>query len=961
MGIWSLLIYSIIGLTLVGFVTVVRWLARALFHNPAAEFPPIPSAPMPGRSPDREALRLKVESLYFEKKISLEVMRELLGQPTPPPAPAPKSSIYTPEEPRPVPPAPPPPPPIQPAPVAEPRSKPEPTPTHSMEDTPRASGFFSTESIKTLLISGAALFVLSVYLFVRSYWTFVPDTMKFLALFLTSLGIYAGGASLLKRNLVPRTAQTLLYVALLVIPFNIYAANVLLFGRGLDPAYVWMLGFALLSLASFNASRFLPTLVMGLIGGAGALLGIWCAGWAYGWGAAQSVMAVAVGCLALFSASTSIDENQDVAHGMGWAVHGGCLAVALALLFNGFFLNSDPAWPTAVTFAAMGVVFILQSRLMHPGFAYLAGLSFMGAGAYLLRQYDIPVYKFGLVYVPAALLCMSRAWTFERSGRRELAAPYFFWGQVALAGSLAATFQGLWTQDNAFGWGMGLLLVSSLAYGVSGAFTGRPVFSYVSGLVFLATAGQFVSHNQLDFASGLLLFTAVGAVFVAMGLLTTPVNEAQMGQPLSYLGLGTLTVGLALMGGRWLATGELVPPLPPDQLDAGLWVAALSAFSYAGLALFKRQPGFLYPALLSASGFYLFMLQKAGWTVDILTISFLAPASMLGFWALQAAGKDRAARCFALWGEMVLAGVVLGAVASPSVLGLQALLLCTLSMAPGLLPGRQDMVTAFLAGVYASHMVWYRHVTPGFFSPHLAPYALQLVLVNCGVVAFRSLLTFWRPEISVTPYRGFAAAFSVVALLWSLLDMNVAWQVYLISGLLALVVSYVHYEGRHKWVGALLLLLSAEWFMAARHISYVEAYTVPVALFLLAWGYLQRADKEARDILYGLGQAMLYLPSSFEAIKETWGWHGIFLGVASLFLMLAGMGQRNRCLTFGSFLVLMANALVQSHQMFLTVPRWVYLGLGGLTLMALGGLFEFRREKLIQLKDRVVETFEHWD
>ena len=76
----------------------------------------------------------------------------------------------------------------------------------SIENT----GFFSSDNIKTLLLSGAALFVLSAYLFVRSYWDFIPAFIKFMALVLMAVSVYGTGWFLWNKRNTPKTAETLL-------------------------------------------------------------------------------------------------------------------------------------------------------------------------------------------------------------------------------------------------------------------------------------------------------------------------------------------------------------------------------------------------------------------------------------------------------------------------------------------------------------------------------------------------------------------------------------------------------------------------------------------------------------------------------------------------------------------------------------------------------------------------------
>jgi hypothetical protein len=162
-------------------------------------------------------------------------------------------------------------------------------------------------------------------------------------------------------------------------------------------------------------------------------------------------------------------------------------------------------------------------------------------------------------------------------------------------------------------------------------------------------------------------------------------------------------------------------------------------------------------------------------------------------------------------------------------------------------------------------------------------------------------------------------------------------------------------------VGTTLLLASYELYLSAQHVELTEYYSVPAGLYLVACGWFSKEKRELRDALYMAGQMALYIPSFLESLSETWQWHGIFLGVMSIAGMLFGMSQRNKTLTFGSVAVVLANGAVQSRQFFGSVPRWIYLGLGGVGLVGLGGFSEFKREALIRVKKQFNETLEGWD
>jgi hypothetical protein len=638
----------------------------------------------------------------------------------------------------------------------------------------------------------------------------------------------------------------------------------------------------------------------------------------------------------------------------------------LVLGFERFFWEASTQTPTVATLLVLGATLAVMSRTLSAAYAYAAAICFLGAGVVLLRHLHVPLYKCGYSFVPIGLICLLRAWTFERSNRAALANLYFYAGHLALVGSLLAILPTYIYHGQAnLGSLLGILLGLMAVYSLGGGLYRQSFYTYAGGAALLFVTWTLIWHRNADFSIGVLFFTATACLLLLAGFIGEQTNEEQIGAPLTLLGLGTLSLAIALLAGKWgnqfLTTGKLLETLPPDQISAGLWTGGLSTLAYAFLAAAKKRVQFLYAALFSGTWVYIMWLEKIHWPIHLLNMSWVVAVSMIFFYILHASGKPSAARAFALWGEIMTFFIAAAAVISPTPIALKAVAVSTLSMLPSVWIGDSRLVFQFLMGTYLFHFLWFRQVYSLQNPAEWAVYALQLIAVNLGVVCLRTAVTLTRPDNSIEPYRIFAFFFSIVSLGLALFDFQIAWQVYLCYGLLALAVSYVHYQGRYIHVGTILLLISCELFLYSRDIIYVEAYTFPVAMYILAFGYAMRERKDLRDFLYGASMVILYLPSSIKAMNETWEWHGIFLGVSSLLLMLFGIHQRNKFLTFGSLVVLLVNGSFQSHQFFLTVPRWIYLGLGGITLIALGGLFEFQRETLINMKQRVADSFEEWD
>ncbi len=832
---------------------------------------------------------------------------------------------------------------------------------------PGSSGLFTSGSVKTLLFSGSALLIFSVYLFVRSYWDFIPDYWKFASLAIVTTLIYGTGCRLWRLKTTPKTATTLLLLGLALVPFNVYAGNVLVFGRTLSADWSWFIGSVLFLPLALTTAKMIPIAPLGfLIGGSvlsAAFFGV------RSWQGSEALQSAALAASTLIVLIVRVlnKSDEDIETGLMVLVHSGLLAVFAFLSFHRFFWAGPGQLETMATLIFFGASHALISRYYEPSYAYPASVSFVAATIFFVRFLGVPLYKYGYFLIPAGMASLLRAWTFERGKREELAKPYFLAGQLSLAASLIALAPAFSLSVHP---GMGPLMIvlfaATAAYAAGGALYREPFYTYASGIVLLFVTWTMVWSHSLDFSFGILYFTAAACGFLLFGFAGGYADEDQIGQPLTVLGLATLSISVAMLAGRWgsqlMETGTLMSQMSPSQLDAGLWTGIMSLAAYGFLAAVKKKEGFLYPALVSATWVYICCLQKVSLPIDLLHMSGIVMAALAVHYALESLGKSESARCFALWGQMAAVFIGWGALASQSSQGTAALLLCALCFLPGLWRGSAVHAVLFLAALYTADYLWYSQLGGVLGIISWAEYALQLILVNLAVICLRTILTYARPQVSIEPFRVFGLMFSVLSLVLSLHDVNIAWQVFLVYGIVGLTVSYLHYEGRYAHIPWILILAACELFLKARHVEYIEAYTLPVAIFMLAAGRaVGTQNKGMRDFLYGMAQIMIYAPSSIQAMNETWEWHGIFLGVSSLSMMVYGIHQRSRIIVFPSFCILIGNGLLQSRQYFLTVPRWIYLGLGGITLLTLGGLFEFQREVIYKVKDRFSQTVEEWD
>lgn len=236
--------------------------------------------------------------------------------------------------------------------------------------------------------------------------------------------------------------------------------------------------------------------------------------------------------------------------------------------------------------------------------------------------------------------------------------------------------------------------------------------------------------------------------------------------PFILLGLGTLTVAMALLAGRWgqdvFSTGRLIPDLPLEQVRAGLWTGGLSVVAYGFLSGVKKKPAFLYPALLSATWVFICFLGMNGIPLTLIHVGWIVAASMALHYAFLAVQLPDWARSFSLGSGMLFAGMGVVALITAPNNSIPGVLVAGVAFMPGLFLKRSDLIEALLLSVYLGHNLIFRKYHPQF---DLALYGLHLIPINCGVVFLRALVTLRRSEVPVAPFRWTAFIFSAISLL----------------------------------------------------------------------------------------------------------------------------------------------------------------------------------------------------
>ena len=427
-------------------------------------------------------------------------------------------------------------------------------------------------------------------------------------------------------------------------------------------------------------------------------------------------------------------------------------------------------------------------------------------------------------------------------------------------------------------------------------------------------------------------------------------------------GLALLLLGATSAAYAWNATapgrGAASDAPSGTRRSGGRWLPALAALPFGAIALpvllaAADAPWPVVPAVACATGLAVLLVAALAAPRPPLVPVALPLGLALGVPGLGGLLATRAGTLAGL-GAVVVAAAVVG-VAGRHVGTRLAGWLLTLAAATGF------AVTASLAGGLPLRTAAFAVLTVAVPALHAVP----LLRARAGGAVAPP-----RPAGAVVPSQpagtvALEVAAQAVALLALLLTGGALRHAAAVCALWGAAVAVrVVRRGEplaRRWILAGIAggseLLGGWLLLAAGGVAVLEAYTVPAAALALGAGLVALRTRPGLNswLALGPGLAAALLPSLASVLVAPAPQPGrrLALGVVALVAVLGGAARRWQAPVLLGAAALVPLALHELARGWDLLPRWIFLGLGGLALITLAATYERRRRDLARLRTLV--------
>jgi hypothetical protein len=248
-------------------------------------------------------------------------------------------------------------------------------------------------------------------------------------------------------------------------------------------------------------------------------------------------------------------------------------------------------------------------------------------------------------------------------------------------------------------------------------------------------------------------------------------------------------------------------------------------------------------------------------------------------------------------------------------------------------------------------------------------FAMSLALLVYGWLAAGTLIAAQRLQHAAWPTRHgtetgilantIALGIPVLALTG---EMRQAADPALVLGLVSMaglvgVDAYLHRDRLRVVLATVFGMAALLYQIDTSQPSDIHAYTVPLAVYLLALGYLFRRHPVIEQPLMAIGAGTLAVPTLLMALdEETFRWL-LIAGAEGFALFFGGLLTRLRVPIAAGILTITVIVLRMVVDAVNALPSWVTLLLAGIALLIIGTLWLVYRDPL---KERLGDARERW-
>lgn len=183
---------------------------------------------------------------------------------------------------------------------------------------------------------------------------------------------------------------------------------------------------------------------------------------------------------------------------------------------------------------------------------------------------------------------------------------------------------------------------------------------------------------------------------------------------------------------------------------------------------------------------------------------------------------------------------------------------------------------------------------------------------------------------------------------------NILMAAFILAGFFFLMATQLYPSEIVVYLGYLFFLIAYIIKIIELDVSFIEWYSVPIGIYIIAMGYLlQKRHPEIKIIgisdLVGMmsiccAPTIAFMVTTAAPDAQL---HALFAALLALVFLAVGVIGRTKLFFFGGILFLAWNATYQGWEFVYALPKWVTIGALGLVLVVSGIYLERRREEFL--------------